>query len=288
VHTAAGDISYTYDGDGSQLVRRDPGSMTLFLPGEELTRDNSSGAIAGTRYYTYNGTVIAERLGNANPVYLVTDPNGTTFTAVPTTIAGTGAPVRRHQDPYGNPLGQTTGGAWPDQHGFLNKPQDAATGLVDVGARKYDPTTGQFLSVDPVLDPANPQQDNGYAYADNNPITKSDPSGLCNDICNGTSPQADPNKNSSHIQAGGKPTSEIPDPPGGGGAGTIQITSHVSIDTGAQNASKLISGFNAYAASINYRDGAYGSDEYLHSASEMFAWASYCGDAGVKLCGAWL
>ena len=46
---------------------------------------------------------------------------------------------------------------WINPHGFLNKPADPATGLTDVGAREYDPVTGQFISPDPVLDPASPQ-----------------------------------------------------------------------------------------------------------------------------------
>ena len=71
-----------------------------------------------------------------------------------------------------------TGGTWPGDHGFLNKSVNANTSLVDVGAREYDPVTGRFTSVDPVLAPDDPQQANGYAYADNNPLTNSDPSGL--------------------------------------------------------------------------------------------------------------
>ena len=53
-----------------------------------------------------------------------------------------------------------------------------ATGLVQVGARYYDPALGRFVSVDPVMDLADPQQWHGYAYANNNPITWSDPTGL--------------------------------------------------------------------------------------------------------------
>lgn len=47
-----------------------------------------------------------------------------------------------------------------------------------VGVRDYDPGLGRFLSVDPVLDVADPVQWNPYVYADNSPVTKSDPSGL--------------------------------------------------------------------------------------------------------------
>ncbi|MFI5793427.1 RHS repeat-associated core domain-containing protein [Streptomyces sp. NPDC051677] len=37
---------------------------------------------------------------------------------------------------------------------------------------------GRFLSADPVLDDSDPLQANGYSYANNNPVTHADPSGL--------------------------------------------------------------------------------------------------------------
>jgi len=53
-----------------------------------------------------------------------------------------------------------------------------ASGLVHLGAREYDAATGRFISVDPVADVTSPQQMQGYSYANNNPTTLSDPSGL--------------------------------------------------------------------------------------------------------------
>ncbi|MTD56099.1 RHS repeat-associated core domain-containing protein [Amycolatopsis pithecellobii] len=181
--TPAGATSYVYDADGNQLVRHDPGSTTLYLPGEELTRNTTTGTVTGTRYYTFNNQVIALRVGGANPLYLDGDTHGSMLTSYnPTTNAVT----RRNLDPYGNPLGQptitnpdgTNPGPWPDTHGFLGKPQDTNTGLTDVGARNYDSTTGRFASVDPLLTLSNPQSGNGYTYSADNPLTYSDPSGL--------------------------------------------------------------------------------------------------------------
>ncbi|MGW4214795.1 RHS repeat-associated core domain-containing protein [Lentzea sp. NPDC004789] len=57
------------------------------------------------------------------------------------------------------------------------------TGLTHIGAREYDPAIGRFVSVDPVMDIADPQQWNGYAYANNPPITYSDPTGLLPTSC---------------------------------------------------------------------------------------------------------
>ncbi|MCU1528168.1 MAG: hypothetical protein JWP75_1931 [Frondihabitans sp.] len=51
--------------------------------------------------------------------------------------------------------------------------------MTQVGARAYDPTIGKFLSVDAVLAPANPLQNNGYAYGANSPLLNMDPSGNC-------------------------------------------------------------------------------------------------------------
>jgi len=47
-----------------------------------------------------------------------------------------------------------------------------------MGARLYEPGIGRFLTIDPVLAPYNPRQNNGYNYAWNDPITNSDPTGL--------------------------------------------------------------------------------------------------------------
>jgi len=175
VTSPGGTTKYLYDADGNQLIRRDPGKTTLYLPGQELTRDNTTGAVIGTRYYTHNGTTVAMRVAGTNPVYLVSDPHGTNTVAVQSVGF---AVSRRTFDPYGNQLDAVEGLPWPDRHGFLDKPVSETTGLTDIGARKYDATTGRFISVDPILDLENPQQWTGYAYANDNPLTYADPSGL--------------------------------------------------------------------------------------------------------------
>jgi len=89
----------------------------------------------------------------------------------------TGAVTRRFADPFGNQRG--TAATWTSDHGYLNKPTSPLSGLAQLGARAYDAVLGRFLSVDPVLAPDNPQQNNGYSYSANNPITRSDPDGRC-------------------------------------------------------------------------------------------------------------
>ncbi|MEO7260289.1 MAG: RHS repeat-associated core domain-containing protein [Jatrophihabitantaceae bacterium] len=183
---AGGSSNYVYDSDGNELLRHDATTATLYLPGQELLRTNSTGTITGNRYYLFNGTEVAMRgsATSANPYWVMVDPHGSAQVAAATVATGIGPVVRRYVDPFGNQLGVTSGGTWPDSHMFLNKPSvpttasSSLTAISDVGARKYDPTTGRFLSADPVVDGSNPQSLNGYAYADNNPIGKADPSGL--------------------------------------------------------------------------------------------------------------
>ncbi|WIX84937.1 RHS repeat-associated core domain-containing protein [Amycolatopsis sp. DG1A-15b] len=172
VTSPQGETTYVYDADGGQLLRRSPDKVTLSLPGEDLVKDTKTGVVTGTRYYSHNGVVVAMRVGGANPQYVVSDLHNTATVIVDSVTFGV---TRRAMDPYGNPVGERP--AWPDQRGFLGKVKDDSTGLTDVGARKYDSATGRFISVDAVLDVKNPDQLCGYSYAENNPITRSDPSG---------------------------------------------------------------------------------------------------------------
>ena len=88
-------------------------------------------------------------------------------------------PRIRKQDPFGNERAEDRlTQALQTHDGFLGAPKDDASGYTVLGARLYDPEVGRFLSADPVLDLADPVQSNGYAYAHNNPVTLSDPSGL--------------------------------------------------------------------------------------------------------------
>jgi RHS repeat-associated protein len=94
---------------------------------------------------------------------------------------------RQQYTPYGQQRTSPNTTTWPDAtHTYLGKPQDTTTGYTDIGARKYDPTTGHFISIDPLLNVGDPQSLGGYAYADDNPATLSDPSGQCPvDLCGG-------------------------------------------------------------------------------------------------------
>jgi RHS repeat-associated protein len=116
-------------------------------------------AQAGTHHYYYTdpqGTVLAKADASGNII--------ATYDYAP---YGTAAP---NMSPAPNGPGYT---------GHVN---DSDTGLVYMQARYYDPSTGKFLSVDPVQPAAgNSFNFNRYDYANNNPINHTDPDGRCAD-----------------------------------------------------------------------------------------------------------
>ena len=64
--------------------------------------------------------------------------------------------------------------------GFTNQEELDQVCLVNLNARLYDPTVGRFMSADPVAgDPSIGQELNRYSYVLNNPLSLTDPSGLC-------------------------------------------------------------------------------------------------------------
>ncbi|HWS32976.1 MAG TPA: RHS repeat-associated core domain-containing protein, partial [Actinoplanes sp.] len=170
--------SNVYDIDGGRLIRRDAGGTTLYLPGQEIRLQGS--AKVGTRYYTFGGTIAGSRKGssdNAAMTWLFTDHQGTQQIGV---NGSTQAVTSRRQTPFGAARG--TGTQWVNEMGFVGGDNDPS-GLVSVGARRYDTALGRFISVDPVMDMADPQQWNAYSYAYNSPISHSDPTGM--DPCPG-------------------------------------------------------------------------------------------------------
>ncbi|MEY9893545.1 RHS repeat-associated protein [Catenulispora sp. MAP5-51] len=205
--------SYVYDADGNQLIRRDyttgstNGTITLYLGGTEIHLSTTSGRVTAQRYYAAPGapTIVADQTGTLT--YEVSNPQSTATTTI---SAATGqVQARRYNKPFGDsrgtPVTPTTTPAWPDDHTFLGKTTDASTGLVDIGARKYDALTGRFISADPVFQPNSPQAIGGYSYAGNDPVDNSDPTGLICDADTGTCHGLPPT------------TSQTPAPSGGSG-----------------------------------------------------------------------
>ncbi|MFE9097640.1 DddA-like double-stranded DNA deaminase toxin [Streptomyces sp. NPDC007264] len=200
--------TYVYDADGNRLLENSPSGSTLYLGETELTTDATGKITRASRSYaqagaptvvrtTSNGSTTGHKLN-----VLIADHLGTANTTVE--LSGTQPVTRRAFKPYGELRG-TKPSTWPNKRSYLGVGiDDATTGLTHIGAREYDQNSGHFLSADPIIDIADPLQMNGYAYANNNPVTKSDPSGLCPDIDCPTRPGPD-YENTTPGQVPGKP-----------------------------------------------------------------------------------
>lgn len=173
--------SYLYDADGNRLIGRTAEETTLYLGTTEIVLPKGSTTPKATRYVDLGGGHQAVQQNTGAISLTIADHHGTAQLAVD---AATQQLTQRRTLPFGGTRGEATG-TWPGTKGFVGGTLDASTGLTHLGAREYDPSTGRFLSIDPVMDLADPQQIHGYAYANNNPLTWSDPTGLWCDSCNG-------------------------------------------------------------------------------------------------------
>ncbi|GAA1649777.1 polymorphic toxin type 28 domain-containing protein [Actinoplanes couchii] len=206
-----------YDANGERLIRRDANGTTLYLPGQEIRREGATNS--GTRYYSFASTTFASRTGSSDLTsltWLFNDHQGTQLLAI---NAHTQAVTSRRQTPYGGERG--TNALWPNKKSFVGGDQDT-TGLINIGARRYDTVLGRFISVDPLMDYADPQQWNGYNYANNNPVTRRDPSGMGSPCGGDDVPCTDeailhPNKTRNNDGSKG-PKDDGGDNPGGGGS----------------------------------------------------------------------
>ncbi|MET9962003.1 RHS repeat-associated core domain-containing protein [Streptomyces sp. NPDC006326] len=167
--------TFVYDTAGQRLLRKEAKSTTLYLPGGNELHLDKAGVVTGTRYY---GDVAMREGGKLT--FTIADHHGTGTVQI--AADATQAVVRRKTGIFGEARGsQPTG--WAGDKGFVGGTRDADSGLTHIGAREYDPLTGRFISVDPIMDLKDSQQLHGYTYSNQNPFTYWDPSGLALEEC---------------------------------------------------------------------------------------------------------
>lgn len=167
------DAAYSYNSDGlrtAKTVADDTSTFTWDKTGglPMLLVESLEGV--DTHYlYGPGGQAYAE-IGDDGTTtrYLHHDQIGST--RLITNPAGTTVATATY-DAYGTPT-NTTGN---ESHlGYTGQYTDTETGYQYLRARYYDPTTGQFLTVDPLAADTRER----YGYATGSPTTYSDPSGL--------------------------------------------------------------------------------------------------------------
>lgn len=173
---------YYYDADGVRVQASEDGTTDRHYPntlynikGPTPTKHIFANGhmVATVRGGWGSGTIYFDHVDHLSGGNVTTDTNGAT---VETT----------DYYPFGGiRVNVRNSGVTQEQRKFIGELYDVDSGLSFLNARYYDGTRGQFLSQDPMFtgDPngqrlTNPQDLNSYSYADNNPIVKSDPTGM--------------------------------------------------------------------------------------------------------------
>jgi RHS repeat-associated protein len=171
--TPAIEDSYGYDGNGLRASQTISGS-TSYLAWDQ------SGSLPlllsdGTNSYIYGpgGSPIEQISGEGAVVYLHHDQQGSTRLLTGSTGAVEGA---YSFDAYGNQTGHTGTATTP--LGYDGQYTNPDTGLIYLRARAYDPSTAQFMSVDPLAAVTGAP----YTYAADGPVNFDDLSGLCSSL----------------------------------------------------------------------------------------------------------
>ncbi len=166
--------TYEYAPDGLRLAKTTSDGATEFVwdrSGAVVPMLLTKTTAGATTSYVYGprGSVLYEVDPNGSALYHHHDQLGSTrrLTDQSATTVATFT-----YDPYGNVEAQT--GTATSHFGFAGEYTDTETGLTYLRARYYDPSTGQFLTRDP-LEAMTGQP---YAYAGNNPTNYTDPLGL--------------------------------------------------------------------------------------------------------------
>jgi RHS repeat-associated protein len=177
VATGTATSTYAYD-YMNQRVKEVAGSVTTIYPHKYW---NIVGATSTA--YIYAGdqllsTIVADGRSTTTR-YIHTDHLGSTN--VVTNASGTPVQVIDYL-PYGGIRYSSSTAQTSEKHQFIGQYTDS-TGLNYLNARYLQNTRGQFFSQDPLFWSGNqnlkdPQSQNSYSYSNNNPINRSDPSGL--------------------------------------------------------------------------------------------------------------
>ena len=168
--TLAIEDSYTYDGEGIRTTQTKQGNKTY--DAWDVAGELPLILTDGTDNFIYGaGGIPLEQISQAGQLlYLHHDQQESTRLATSQSGAIEGTVS---YSPYGEVSGHTGGGVTP--LGYDGQYRDSDTDLIYLRARYYDPGTGQFMSVDgAVAETGAP-----YAYAGDQPVTGSDPSGNC-------------------------------------------------------------------------------------------------------------
>jgi RHS repeat-associated protein len=160
-------VSYAYNGDGLRVSKDVNGTTSHFVWNQTQATPELLGDGATDYIYGPYGEAI-EQISASTATYLLQDQQGST---------------RLLTDDAGNVIGRYNYDAWGKvaSHAgnavsnlqYDGQYTDAETGYQYLRARYYDPTSGQFLTTDPIVSLTLSR----YGFADNDPLRYGDPTG---------------------------------------------------------------------------------------------------------------
>ena len=161
-------VSYAYNGLGQRVGKSGDASASYILSDDSIDSQVLSDGAASFVHGTAG--LISENRGGTSKFYH-SDALGSVRALTSTSGTVTDS---RSTDAFG--LVVTSSGSTPTPFGFAGShgyQQDGETGLMRLGHRLYDASTGRFISRDPIRDGYN-----WYAYVENDPLNAIDPDGL--------------------------------------------------------------------------------------------------------------
>jgi RHS repeat-associated protein len=168
-------LRFGYDGWGRRIKKDDGTTVTYYVhAGEHVAAEYTASGLTGTySYYPGTDKLHGLQLGSGKRYYYLTNGRAD----VTGLIDSVGAVVNRYR--YGAFGGTEVAIDGVDQpYRFAGREYDEQSGLYFNRARYYSPDLGRFVSEDPfgLSGGINP-----YAYAQNNPCSYRDPSGLASE-----------------------------------------------------------------------------------------------------------
>lgn len=177
---AGGTATYVYDANGKRVAKGTPSGNTYYIYGSDdqvvAERNTQNGWVQTYIYFggnligLYNGSdtrfILADHLGSSR---IVTLSSGTVYDSL-------------DYLPFGTQIAGNSG----TTHKFTSQERDSESNLDNFGARYFSSSLGRFMRPDPGnvgADPRDPQSWNAYAYTGNNPLSRTDSSGLDYSVC---------------------------------------------------------------------------------------------------------
>ena len=196
-------IEYIIDGENHRVGKKVNGTVKAYWvydgQGRIVAELNEDGSLRSRFVYASQANSPDYMIRGGVEYYYTKDHLGSVL-SVMNISTGTRVQMMRYSD-FGDVTSDTNPGFQP--FGFAGGQYDPDTRLVRFGARDYDPSTGRWLSKDPIL--FGGRDTNLYGYVMNDPINLIDPSGLLfeNIIADKCSPNAQLGLGAAMIGIGG-------------------------------------------------------------------------------------